>query len=214
MSLDRLTRRQAMRDLADLPLGVAVDEQVRLRVEQRRAANLLRPVVEVRYPAQRCLDASDDDRRVLVGLAYALRIDEDAAVGPRARDAMGGVGIVAADAAIRRVAVHHRVHVAAGDAEEQFRLAEPREVARRVPVGLRDDADPEALRLEHAPDDRHAEARVIDVGVARHQDHIAGVPAELVHLRPGHRQEGRWPKAVGPVLAVREEIAGGVHDNQ
>jgi hypothetical protein len=39
-----------------------------------------------------------------------------------------------------------------------------------------------ALRLEHAPDDRHAEARVIDVGVARHQDDIAGVPAELVHL--------------------------------
>ena len=49
-----------MRDLADLSLGVAVDEQVRLRVEQRRAANLLRPVIEVRYPPQRCLDAAND----------------------------------------------------------------------------------------------------------------------------------------------------------
>ena len=64
--------------------------------------------------------------------------------------------------------------------------------------------DAEALRLEHAADDRHAEARVIDVGVARHQDHVALVPAEQVHLFARHRQERRGRKPVRPILAVPE----------
>ena len=70
---------------------------------------------------------------------------------------------------------------------------------------------PGALRLEDAPDDRHAEARVIDVGVACHEDDVAGIPAELIHLGARHRQEGCRAETVGPVFSIGEEVAGRVH---
>ncbi len=69
-----------MRDLADLPLGVAEHEQVGLGVQQHAAANLLAPVVEVRDAAQRGLDAADDDGHILERFARALRIDDDGAI--------------------------------------------------------------------------------------------------------------------------------------
>ena len=61
-----------MRDLADLPLGVAENEQVGLGIEQDRTAHLLRPVVEVRDAAQRGFDAADHDRNFLRGFAATL----------------------------------------------------------------------------------------------------------------------------------------------
>ena len=212
--VDALARREPVGDLADLSLGVAEDEQVGLGVHQDRAPDLLGPVVEVRDAAQRGLDAADHDGHVLVRLAGALRVHDHATVGTGAGDTVRRIGVVAADPAIRGVAIHHRIHVAAGDAEEQVRPAELHEVAGGVPVGLGDDADAEALRLEHAADDGHAEARMVHVGVAGDDDDVAGIPAELVHLLPRHRQERRGAKAVSPVLAVREQIAGGLHDAQ
>ena len=80
-----------------------------------------------------------------------------------------------------------------------------------LPVGLRDDADAKALRLQHAADDRHAEARMVDVGVAGDDDDVAAVPAERVHLGARHGQERGRAEAGRPVLAVGEEVAGGKH---
>ena len=212
--VDALARCEPVGDLADLPLGVPEDEQVGLRIHQYGAPDLFGPVVEVRDAAQRRFDAADHDGHILVGLAGTLRIHDHAAVGARAGDAVRRIGVVAADPAIRGVAIHHRIHVAAGDAEEQVRPAEAHEVAGGMPVGLGDDPDAEALRLEHAADDGHAEARVVHVGVAGDDDDVAGIPAELVHLRPRHGQERRRAEPVGPVLAVRKQVAGGVHGAQ
>jgi hypothetical protein len=47
-----------------------------------------------------------------------------------------------------------------------------RATRRRSPVGLRQDRDAEAARLEHAAEDRHREARVVDVGVARDEHDV------------------------------------------
>ncbi len=80
-----------------------------------------------------------------------------------------------------------------------------------LPVGLGDDADAEALGLQQPADDRHAEARVIDIGVAGDQDDVAAVPAELVHLRPGHRQERRGAEAVRPIFAMGKQRFCGTH---
>ena len=77
------------------------------------------------------------------------------------------IGIVASHPPIRGVAVDHRIHVAAGHAEEQPRRAECGEIRRAVPIRLGDDAHFETLRLEYAADDRHAETRMIYVGIAR-----------------------------------------------
>ena len=84
MLVDALAGGEAMRDLDDLPLGIAVHQQVGLGIEQDRAAHLLRPVVEMRDAPQDRLDAADDDRHVPEGLAHALRIDDHRAIGPPA----------------------------------------------------------------------------------------------------------------------------------
>ncbi len=195
----------AVGDVDEGAFGIAVEQDVGLGVDQDRAADLVGPVVVVRDAAQARLDAAEHDRHVLVGLAHPLRIDDDGAVRALAALAVGRVGVVVAQPLVGGVAVDHRVHVAAGDAEEHRRLAERAEGFGARPVGLGDDADAEALTLQHAADHRHAEARMVDIGVARHQDHVAGVPAERVHLGARHRQEGRGAETMGPVLAVGEE---------
>ncbi len=151
------------------------------------------------------LDRADDDRRAGVSLAAALGVDGDGAVGTLVGFGVGSVGVVGADFAVGGVAVDHRIHVAGGDAEIQRRLAERAEGVGRVPVGLANDADAIALRFQQAPDQRHAEAGVVDVGVAGDEDDVAGVPAERGHLGARHRQKGRRAEARRPVLAVEKQ---------
>jgi hypothetical protein len=157
----------------------------------------------VRDAAQRRLDAADDDGHVLERLACPLCVHHDAAVRPLAADATRRVRIVGTDALVRGVSVHHRVHVARGDSEEEIGPAQLLERLGAVPVWLRDDADAEALRLEQAAHDGHAETGVIDVGIAGDDDDVAGIPAELFHFGARHGQERRDAEARGPVFAVR-----------
>ena len=121
----RLARREAMGDLDDLPLGVAEDQQVGLA---RRAARSAAPFPTSSRSARCAAGYASMPPitigHVPVGLARALRIDDHAAVGSRAAVAVRRVGIVAADPAVRGVAIDHRIHVAGGDAEEQVRPAE------------------------------------------------------------------------------------------
>jgi hypothetical protein len=109
---------EPMRKLAHLPLGVAIDQKISLRIQQDRAAHLLRPIIKMRNAAQRCFNSADDDRHVLERFTNALRIDDDGAVRALAAGAVRSVGIIAADAPLRGVAVNHGVHVAGGDAEK------------------------------------------------------------------------------------------------
>ena len=80
-----------------------------------------------------------------------------------------------------------------------------------LPVRLGDDADPKALRLQQPADDRHAEARMVDIGVAGDEDDVAGIPAERLHLRARHRQQRRRAEALGPVFAVGKEVGSREH---
>ncbi len=208
---DRLTGGEPVRDIADLPLAVAVHQKVGLGVQQHRAPHLLRPIVEMRDAPQRRLDAADDDRHVAERFARPLRVYDHRAVGATAADAAGGVGIVAAHAPLGGVAVDHRVHVAGGDAEEQVGAPEGAEVGGAVPVRLRDDADAKTLCLEDPPDDGHAEARVVDVGIAADDDDVAAVPAERVHLGARHGQKRRRAQARRPVLAIAVDFACALH---
>ena len=121
--IDLRARRHAMRDLDDLPLGVAVHQQIRLGVQQHRAPHLLAPVVEVRDATQRGLDAADDDGHVLECFARALRVNDHGSIRALAAHAARRVRIVTANALVRGVAVHHGIHVARGDAEEEIRPA-------------------------------------------------------------------------------------------
>ena len=211
---DRFACSESMGDVDDLSLGIAVHEQIRLGVEQHRTAHLLGPVIEVRNAAQTRLDATDDDRHVGEGLAGALGIDDHRAIRSLATLTRRGIRIVAADTSVAGVAIDHRVHVAGGNAEEQVRLAELAKRLGTVPIGLGDDADPEPLRLEQTTDDRHPKTRVIDVGIAGDDDHIAAVPAEHIHLGATHGQERGDPEAGGPVLAMTEQVACRLHGGE
>ena len=91
--------------------------------------------------------------------------------------------------------VDHRVHVAGADGEEEPRPAESPPVVSGPPVRLGYDADPEAGRFEHPAEDRHGEARVVDVGVAGHEDDVGLAPATMSHFHHGHgeRSPGGTP---------------------
>jgi hypothetical protein len=69
--------------------ALPIDKQVRLGIEQDRAADLLRPVVEVRDAPQAGLDAADDEGHVGERLAHPLRIDDHRRSGRFAADAPG-----------------------------------------------------------------------------------------------------------------------------
>jgi len=109
------------------------------------------------------------------------------------------------------IAVDHRIHIAAGHPEEKLGLAQCGKRFGALPIGLRDDADAKTLRFQQAADHRHAETRMIDVGVARHQHDVAGVPPQQVHLVARHRQERRVAEALRPVLAVGKQGFGVAH---
>lgn len=49
---------------------------------------------------------------------------------------------------------------------------------------------------------------MVDVGVARDEDDVAGVPAQLFHFGARHGQERRNAEALGPVFAVGGERLG------
>jgi hypothetical protein len=164
----------------------------------------------MRDAPQTRLDAADDDGSVLIGLADALRVDDDAAVRALAPAAARCVSIVAAHPPIGGVAIDHRIHVAAGDAEEQARRTQLLEILGAMPIRLRDDADFEALSLQDPADDRHAEARMIDVGIAGHDDDVALLPAQRGHLLAA-RSAGTAPAcAWARILEIAENSGAAI----
>jgi hypothetical protein len=205
---DLLAGRQTMRQLDDGPFGAAEDQQIGFRIRQHGAAHLVRPVIVVRDAAQAGFDRADHHVGARKSLATALRVDDDRVIRAPVRLGVGRVGVVGTRLAIGGVAIDHRIHVPGSNAEKQIRPAEYLESLGRQPVGLADDADAKALRFEQAPDQRHAEARVVDVGVAGDQNDVAGVPAEFIHFRPRHRQEGRAAETAGPEFSGRRRDCG------
>ena len=142
----------------DLVLAHAEDDEVGLGVEHDRPADRVAPVVVMRQPAQRGLDAAGDDRHAGKRLAGALAVRDRGAVGPQADPAAGRIGVVVADLLVGRVMVDHAVHVAGADAEEQPGPAELPPRLGTPPVGLAEDRDAEPGRLEHPAQDPHANA--------------------------------------------------------
>jgi len=177
-------------DRDDGPLAHAEDEQVRLRRHEHGRLHGVRPVVVVRDPPQRRLDAADHHGDALRGLAAALRVDRRRAVGAQAGAAARRVRVVVAALPVRRVVVDHRVHVAGGHGVEEARRSERAPGVGARPVGLRQDGDAEARGLEHAAEDGHREARVVHVGVPGHEDDVRAVPAAGAHLLRRGRQKG------------------------
>ena len=206
--LHRLTRGNAVGHFDQRALGVAVQQDIALAVHHDRAAHLVAPVVVVGYAAQRTFNAAQHNRHILVGFAAALAVNNGGAVRAFATHIAGGVGIVRADFAISRIAVDHRIHIARCHTPKQIGLAQSLEGLGTLPVGLRNDADAKALRFQHAANHGHAKTRVVHIGIAGHQDDVAAIPAQLIHLGPAHGQEWRRAKAFCPIRLVAGQRLG------
>ena len=100
------------------------------------------------------------------------------------------VGVRVAALLVRRVVVDQRVHVAGRDAVEEPRPAERAPRLGALPVGLREDRHPEAVRLEPAAEDRRRERRVVDVRVARDEHDVGRVPAARADFGRSGGKEG------------------------
>ena len=202
--LDLLTGVEAARDLPCGALAHAEDEEVGLRVEQDRSADLIGPVVVVRDPPERGLDATEHDRYTGEGLTAEVRVDDGRAVRAEVRTAAGRILVLRADLLLRRQLVEHRVEVARADTDEQARPPHPGDVRGRVPAGLGDDADPVAAPLEEAGHEDRPERGVIHVGVTRHDQDVELVPAARLHLLPRGREETRTAQlATGALMTTR-----------
>ena len=186
-SRTRLTGFQAAGDFDNRVFPHAEAQQIGLAIEQDGTTDLVAPIVVMRQPAKRRLDAAGDHRNALVGFAGALAVCQRRAVGPQANAAAGRVGIAVTDFAIGRVMVDHRIHVAGTDREEQSRLAEQTPGVATPPVGLADDRHAIPSRLEHSSQNRHRKTGMIDVRVAGDEHDVGLVPAPFAHLLDTHR---------------------------
>lgn len=187
---DGLAAGQAPGHLEQGAFRHAVEEQVGLAVDQQRAAHPVVPVVVVRQTAQARLDAADHRRQPLEGPLDRGGVGDGGPVGAGAGHPPRGIGVVVAHLLRRGVAIDHGVHRPGGDGGEQARPAHDLQCCRVTPVGLGEDADPVAFGLQQAGQERHAEGRVVDVGVAADEQHVELRPAARRHLGPAGGEEG------------------------
>ena len=162
----------------------------------------------MRDATQRTFNATQHNGHIVERFTTPLAVNQSRTVGAFAAFIARGVSVVTANFAISRVTVDHRVHVARCHAEKQIGFAQHFERVSAVPLRLRDDAHPKALRFEHATNHRHAKAGVIDIRVASDDDDVAAVPAELRHFFAAHRQKRSRAKTSRPELAVTGQRLG------
>ena len=168
-------------------LAHAVDQQVGTAVDKDRGFERILPVVVVGEPPQRRFDAAHHHRRAGIEPFEDAGVGLDSVVGAEARRTARGVGVVAAQTFVGRIVVDHRVHGPGRHGEEEARRAELAEIAQVVaPVGLRNHRYAVTFCFEQAADDRRAESRMVDVGVAREEN---DVPAPLAGLLDCGRQK-------------------------
>ena len=134
-------------------------------------------------PPEGGLQPADHQRNFhAIGLSDSLAVDDHRTVWPLACLAAGRVSILAPLFFGRRVMGHHRIDIAGGNQKAQPRLSKPHKILCAMPIRLGEHRNFKAGRLQHPGDDCRAEARVIDIGVARNINKIGPLPSSLLHL--------------------------------
>ena len=180
----RLPGGQPPGDLPGGPLPHAVDQQVRLGVEEDGAADLVIPVVVVGEAAETGLQAADDDGGAGEGLPGPVGVDDGGPVGPQAHPVPRAVGVGGPALLGGGVVGHHGVDVAPADHHAVPGLAHSPEGVGAVPVRLGQHRHPVALRLQHPGDDGRAEAGVVHIGVGGDHQKVVVPPVPGLHVLP------------------------------
>ena len=209
-SADVLACRDPCRDLEQRLLAHAVDEDIGRTVDQDRMADAIAPVIVVRKAPQRGFDAADHDRDVGKEPLELASVNRRGVVGPLSRRRVRRVRIARPPFLARGVVVDHRIHVAAGNAEEEPRPPAGEKVfetAGVVPTGLGNDPHLVPSGSEQAADQRHAERGMIDVRVSIDQDDVELLPAARFRLLERDRQVRLGPGARrGLRFAARADV--------
>ena len=175
-----------MAELSRWEFAHAIDNHVGLAVAEHTFAKALLPVVVVRDAAQRCLDSAEHHRHVGIELLEDLCVDHCWVFRSHVVSAVGTVGIFRTQPSRGGVFVHHGIHTSRCHRKEEAWPPQFLEVAEvAMPVGLRHDANAEALVFEQAADDGGAERRVVNVGVGREENDVGLFPASQVHFFAG-----------------------------
>src|SRR4030043_1577839 len=110
-----------------------------------------------------------------------------------------------------RIVHQQTVHGAGGDAEIKPRPAELEEVRIPLPVRAPDDSDLVAFGIEHARNDAGRRKRVVDIGLAAHDDDVeitAGCGDHGLLEAGYYSKKGRPPFGTAPVLiGCRSKLA-------
>ena len=205
---DALAVVEAPDELFQRQFAHAVDQHVGTALHQHSGQQAVFPIVVVREPAERSLDAAKHHRHVGIEAFEDVGVDNRRHVGTHPGAAVGSVGVVGAQTLVGRVVVDHGIHGAGRYGEEQARPAQLAKVAEVVaPVGLRHHGHAQALRLERAAHHGGRKRRVVDVGIARKDYDIGTVPPPQLHLlaRGGQPVLQLWC-AVGTRLTVHTKM--------
>ena len=136
----------------------------------------------MRDAAQTGFNAAEHQRHFGEGFFAALRVDQSRAIWTFAAQTTWGVGIVASNFSIRRVAVNHGVHVARAHAPKKIGFAKRFESLCAIPIRLANQTDSEALLFKGSANNGHAKTGVIYIGIAADNDDVARIPAQHIHL--------------------------------
>ena len=167
-------------------LAHAIRYHVGLTVNEDAWTETLLPIVEVHHAPETGLDAAQYHRHIGIELPQNLGIDDGGVLWPHVVTAVGTVGIFASESSCGGVFVHHRVHAAGCNAEEQTWSSQALEVAVvSVPVGLRHYGHSQSLSLHYATYHRCSERRVIHIGIGAEEYHVSAIPAAQVHFASG-----------------------------
>ena len=178
------------RYLALCVLAHAVHEHIRARIDKDRPAHLVLPIVIMRKAPERRLKPADYYGHVRAeGLARTVGVDYRGSVRAQSRLLAGRIEILAAALFGGGVVCDHGVEVARSDQNRKARAAECGNGIGGVPIRLSADRDAKAVGFQNSPYHRRAEARMVNICVARYEQKVIPPPAALVHLLLRNRQK-------------------------
>jgi len=170
-------------------LAHAIDQQIGFGIGKNARAQFILPVIIVRDPAQARFNTAENNRQIGKGAPRQLTVNNAGIVWPQPRLCAGSVAVARAPAARRAVVGQHAVKIAGRDAAKQPRPTHCLQRLRILPWRLRNNADAQPLRLQHARNHSRAKCRMVNVGIASDQQHIKHWPVARLHFTPAH---GQW----------------------
>ena len=175
-----------MRHLLQRPLTAAKTDQIRTRIDQYRRHHRVAPIVVMRHAPQTRLDPPYHNRNIGRQTLARPRINRQRSVGPRTCPPSWRIRIVMTTPLLRRVMVHHRVHIPRIYPPKQRRHTQRQII--RVALGLRHHPNAKALGMQKTPDYPRRKRRMVDIRIAPNQDDVAHIPTQTIHLLTRHRQ--------------------------